>query len=153
MESYLFICSQGKNRSPFCARRFENLLISRGISANVSYAGIDPLAKIRPNPAQVYSAKLIFFMELEHIRQFTKEYTVMPKKMINLDIQDFYIVNNSNNGVFSEFTFESVLDSLVNTGRYQEVSRILEKEEIKQRLSLAEVFDRRNIMQYIRVKN
>ncbi len=141
MKNYLFVCWQGKSRSQYAAEYFSNILKERNIKANVISAGITPASPITVTKEMCIDADMIFVMEEYLQNKLVNTYKINKRKIVNLNIFDIY----SWGGTF----VEKMLSQLITDKNEEEGSYIMGLEEIRNRLSLFEVLEMRQLEKYI----
>ena len=137
----LAICDIGWIRSKLIKRHIQHVCRQQGIDVVVDSAGIFPNLWSRL-PRQVYNqADIIFSAEQRIEDAVTKAYGKNGKQFVNLDTLNVYWPN----GNFSNFFL-----GLALLGKsQQEVERILNREEIRERYPIDVVLGQRNPMQYL----
>lgn len=142
MKNYLFVCWQGKSRSPYAAEYFSNILKEKNIEANVISAGITPASPTTITKEMCIDADMIFVMEEFLQKKIINKYKINKRKIVNLNILDIY----SFGGIF----LESLLSQLQRDKSDEENKEIIKKEEIRNKLNLDDVLKNRHLEAYIK---
>ncbi len=87
---YLFVCAANRNRSPTAADVAQALAEQKALDIEVRSAGLTPFAE-RPLTQEMADwADLIFVMEDYMAQELETTYGQDPRKIVSLDIPDFY---------------------------------------------------------------